>query len=64
MITISTTGRVLIHDQLFGLTHAGLAGPEEGSADVLVSRVRQKIEPNVREPDRPPPRLHAWMVCA
>ena len=43
-------GRVLTRDQLLGLTHAGLAGPVERSIDVHVSRVRQKIEPNVREP--------------
>jgi two-component system OmpR family response regulator len=43
-------GRVLTRDQLLGLTHAGLAGPVERSVDVHVSRVRQKIEPNVREP--------------
>jgi two-component system, OmpR family, response regulator len=43
-------GRVLTRDQLLGLTHAGLAGPVERSIDVHVSRVRQKIEPNIREP--------------
>ena len=43
-------GRVLTREQLLGLTHAGLAGPVERSIDVHVSRVRQKIEPNVREP--------------
>lgn len=43
-------GRVLTRDQLLGLTHAGLAGPIERSVDVHVSRVRQKIEPSVREP--------------
>jgi two-component system OmpR family response regulator len=43
-------GRVLTRDQLLSLTHAGLAGPVERSVDVHVSRVRQKIEPNVREP--------------
>ncbi|CDZ56983.1 response regulator [Neorhizobium galegae] len=43
-------GRVLTREQLLGLTHAGLAGPVERSVDVHVSRVRQKIEPNVREP--------------
>jgi two-component system OmpR family response regulator len=43
-------GRVLTRDQLLGLTHAGLAGPVERSIDVHVSRVRRKIEPNVREP--------------
>jgi two-component system OmpR family response regulator len=43
-------GRVLTREQLLRLTHAGLAGPIERSIDVHVSRVRQKIEPNVREP--------------
>lgn len=43
-------GRVMTREQLLGLTHAGLAGPVERSIDVHVSRVRQKIEPNVREP--------------
>jgi two-component system, OmpR family, response regulator len=43
-------GRVLTREQLLGLTHAGLAGPVERSIDVHVSRVRQKIEPNAREP--------------
>jgi two-component system, OmpR family, response regulator len=43
-------GRVLTREQLLALTHAGLAGPVERSIDVHVSRVRQKIEPNVREP--------------
>jgi two-component system OmpR family response regulator len=43
-------GRVLTREQLLGQTHAGLAGPVERSIDVHVSRVRQKIEPNVREP--------------
>jgi len=43
-------GRVMTRDQLLRLTHAGLAGPVERSIDVHISRVRQKIEPNVREP--------------
>ncbi len=43
-------GRVLTREQLLGLTHAGLAGPIERSIDVHVSRVRQKIEPNAKEP--------------
>ncbi|MCM2450254.1 response regulator transcription factor [Agrobacterium vitis] len=43
-------GRVLTREQLLRLTHAGLAGPVERSIDVHISRVRQKIEPNVREP--------------
>ncbi|MHC1551624.1 response regulator [Phyllobacterium sp. K27] len=43
-------GKVLTREQLLGLTHAGAAGPVERSIDVHVSRVRQKIEPDVREP--------------
>lgn len=43
-------GRVLTREQLLRLTHAGLAGPIERSVDVHVSRVRQKIEPDAREP--------------
>ena len=43
-------GRVMTREQLLGLTHAGLAGPVERSIDVHVSSVRQKIEPNIREP--------------
>jgi two-component system OmpR family response regulator len=43
-------GRVMTREQLLRLTHAGLAGPIERSIDVHISRVRQKIEPNVREP--------------
>lgn len=43
-------GRVMTREQLLRQTHAGLAGPVERSIDVHISRVRQKIEPNVREP--------------
>jgi two-component system OmpR family response regulator len=43
-------GRVLSRDQLLELTHGGLAGPIERSVDVHVSRIRQKIEEDPREP--------------
>lgn len=46
----SNQGRVMTREQLLALTHAGLAGPVQRSIDVHVSRVRQKIEPNLREP--------------
>jgi two-component system OmpR family response regulator len=46
----SNQGRVLTRKQLLALTHAGAAGPVQRSIDVHVSRVRQKIEPNLREP--------------
>jgi two-component system OmpR family response regulator len=43
-------GQVLSREQLLELTHCGSAGPVERSVDVHVSRVRQKIEPDPREP--------------
>jgi len=43
-------GRVLSRDQLLDLTQGRVAGPYERSIDVLVSRLRQKIEQNPREP--------------
>jgi two-component system OmpR family response regulator len=44
-------GQVLSRDQLLDLTHGGLAGPLERSIDVHISRIRQKIEPNPRDPN-------------
>ncbi len=43
-------GRVLSREQLLAVTHAGLAGPIERSIDVHVSRIRQKIELDARDP--------------
>jgi two-component system OmpR family response regulator len=43
-------GRVLSREELLGVTHAGLAGPIERSVDVHVSRIRQKIEKDARDP--------------
>ena len=43
-------GRVLAREELLGVTHAGLAGPIERSIDVHISRLRQKIERDVRDP--------------
>ena len=43
-------GQVLSRDQLLELTRSGLAGPVERSIDVHISRIRQKVEPNPREP--------------
>ena len=40
----------MTREQLLRMTHAGLAGPVERSVDVHISRVRQKIEQNAREP--------------
>ncbi len=43
-------GRILSRDQLLELTYGGAAGPVERTIDVHVSRIRQKIEPDPREP--------------
>jgi two-component system, OmpR family, response regulator len=43
-------GQVLSREQLLELTHGGIAGPIERSVDVHVSRIRQKIEPDPRDP--------------
>ena len=43
-------GKILSREQLLELTHGGLAGPIERSIDVHVSRIRQKIEPDPRDP--------------
>ncbi len=43
-------GEVLAREQLLELTHSGAAGPIERSVDVHISRIRQKIEPDPRDP--------------
>lgn len=43
-------GRVITREELLSLTHSGLAGPIERSIDVHISRLRQKIESDPREP--------------
>lgn len=43
-------GKVLSREQLLELTRSGLAGPIERSIDVHVSRIRQKIETDPRDP--------------
>ncbi|MCX8997497.1 response regulator transcription factor [Rhizobiaceae bacterium BDR2-2] len=42
--------KVLTREQLLSMTHAGSAGPIERSIDAHVSRIRQKIEPNLKDP--------------
>ena len=44
-------GRVLSRDQLLDLTQGRAAGPFERSIDVLISRVRQKVERDSRNPE-------------
>jgi two-component system OmpR family response regulator len=43
-------GHILSREQLLELTHGGLAGPTERSVDVHITRIRQKIEPDPRDP--------------
>jgi two-component system OmpR family response regulator len=43
-------GRVLSRERLLDLTQGRPAGPYERSVDVLVSRLRQKIEPDPKHP--------------
>jgi two-component system OmpR family response regulator len=40
----------MTREELLGVTHAGLAGPIERSIDVHISRLRQKIENDPRDP--------------
>lgn len=42
--------QVMTRQEILARTHAGSAGPVERSIDVHVSRVRQKIESNYKEP--------------
>jgi two-component system OmpR family response regulator len=46
----SNPGKVMTREQLLSMTHAGSAGPDARSIDVHISRLRQKIEPNLRNP--------------
>jgi two-component system OmpR family response regulator len=43
-------GQILTREQLIELTHGRLAGPIERSIDVHISRIRQKIETDPRDP--------------
>lgn len=43
-------GQVISREQLLDLTYGGAAGPTERTVDVHVSRIRQKIEADPREP--------------
>lgn len=42
--------KIMSRQEILTRTHAGSAGPVERSIDVHVSRVRQKIEPNYKDP--------------
>ncbi|WP_316862064.1 response regulator transcription factor [uncultured Cohaesibacter sp.] len=44
------SGQVMTRKKLLTLTHAGSAGPVPRSIDVHVSRLRQKLEPDAKEP--------------
>jgi two-component system OmpR family response regulator len=43
-------GRILSRENLIELVHGGLSGPIERSIDVHISRIRQKIEADPRDP--------------
>lgn len=43
-------GQVLSREQLIEMIHGGLGGPVERSVDVHVSRIRQKLEADPRDP--------------
>ncbi|GGH53232.1 DNA-binding response regulator [Frigidibacter albus] len=43
-------GRILTREELLSLSHTGLAGPVERTVDVHVSRLRQKVEADPKEP--------------
>jgi two-component system, OmpR family, response regulator len=43
-------GRVLSREELLELTHGGVAGTVERTVDVHISRIRQKLEPDPRDP--------------
>ena len=43
--------RVLSRDHLINLTHGPTAGPFERSVDTLISRLRQKLEQDVKNPN-------------
>jgi two-component system OmpR family response regulator len=45
------SGRVLSRDQLLDLTHGRVSGSHERSIDVLVSRLRRKIEADIHNPE-------------
>jgi two-component system OmpR family response regulator len=42
--------QIMSRQEILAGTHAGSAGPVERSIDVHISRVRQKIEPNYKDP--------------
>jgi two-component system, OmpR family, response regulator len=44
-------GQVLTRDKILDLTHGRIAGPFERSVDILVSRLRQKIEKLPEQPE-------------
>jgi two-component system, OmpR family, response regulator len=50
MVFCNHAGQVLSRDKILDLTHGRIAGPFERSVDILVSRLRQKLEDNPDEP--------------
>jgi DNA-binding response OmpR family regulator len=50
LVLCQNPGRILSREELLSSTHAGQAGPVERSVDVHISRLRQKIERDPRDP--------------
>ncbi len=50
MVFLQNSGRVLNRDQLFDLTRGGSSTPDDRGIDILVSRLRRKIEPGAKPP--------------
>jgi two-component system, OmpR family, response regulator len=50
LVFCERSGRVLSRDQLIDLTQGRAAAPFERSIDILVSRLRQKLETNPKDP--------------
>jgi len=51
LVLVERPGRVLSRDRLLDLTQGRAAGPFERSIDILVSRIRRKIEPDPHHPE-------------
>jgi two-component system OmpR family response regulator len=50
-VLVERPGRVLSRDRLLELTQGRVAGPFERSVDILISRIRRKIEINPHHPE-------------
>ena len=51
LVLVERPGRVLSRDRLLDLTQGRAAGPFERSIDILISRIRRKIEADPHHPE-------------